>query len=112
MSVGAAYRCRSCTYYATLESGGWFLCRCVKWNPQSDPYEYTGRHAVETNAATRITMETTTARKAIPEAGCSQMTQGLSLAGMIAANVESFCMAEETMERVQEVSTQVFGEVR
>lgn len=53
-------------------------------------------------------METTTARKAIAEAGCSQMTQGLSLAGLIAANVESFCIVGETMERVQEeVSTTI-----
>lgn len=66
---------------------------------------------METNAATRIIIETTTARKAITEAGCSQMTQGLSLAGLIAANVESFCMVKETMERIREKSTQVFGEV-
>lgn len=55
-------------------------------------------------------METTAARKAIVELGCSQMTQGLSLARLIAANVESFCMAEETMERIRKVSTQVVRE--
>lgn len=65
---------------------------------------------METDAAMRIIMGTTTARKAIPEAGCSQMTQVLSLAVLIAANVESFYMAEETMERVQEVSIQVVRE--
>ena len=70
---------------------------------------------METNAATRIIMETTTARKAIAEAGCSQMTQELSLAGLIAANVESSCMVKETIPRESSRSERLryllFGEV-